>query len=376
MKNLLYVCVVAGLAYAATATAAPPRYASNTCPVTLDSKKVGDEVTPGGASLRNTVAYDPATKLYHFWALAADDPNFPSAAAALGDVKHATSTDATHFVSDDFLSYGIGSASYTSFGATIDPPLDFFRAVFDTATGTWKLFNWTENVGSSVGSYDYNTSVNDLGSTAGNTSVVHQGPLNSPFAGNHVGTFGLIDNTLFLRVDSATGGVGQFAYTDAIPASTSAEQSEADLYAGTPYCWTLDPACGTTDPRIAAYVHNVGRTLAQKDGTIGTYYTFRDANSFARLDRNMWYIESSNGGTTWSAPAKVFADGANVTIDLQPLDAAASTGNFSNVDVIDEPAAERIYFSTQNAAGDFVFVSSRRIAADTIFVDGFDGCGD
>ncbi|MBL8297830.1 MAG: hypothetical protein JNN30_05710, partial [Rhodanobacteraceae bacterium] len=47
--------------------------------------------------------------------------------------------------------------------ASIGPPLSFVRAAFDTQSGTWKLFAWTENVGASTGQYNYNTSVNDLG---------------------------------------------------------------------------------------------------------------------------------------------------------------------------------------------------------------------
>jgi hypothetical protein len=361
------------------AVAAPPVFRTNTCPLTLDGTRVGSDLTPDGGSLRNTIAYEASTKLFHFWGFAADDQHFPSVASSLRAVVHATSADGLHFTSDSNLSYAFGSASYTSYGATIDPPLDFFRAVFDTDTGTWKLFNWTENdqvSDPSFGSYNYNTSVNDLGTRASTTSVLHQGPLLSPVAGNHVGTFGLVDGLIYLRVDTATGGNGQFAYTDGIQPATGPELNEADLYTGTPYCWFLASGCGSIDARTPAYVHNVGRTLRQTDGTLGTYYTFRDATTAARLDKQIWYIESGDNGTTWSAPTGVFADGSAITIDGQPLDADAGSANFSSIDTVQAKNVCRAFFSTQDANGDFVMVSATTgSACDAIFADGFEGCG-
>lgn len=357
---------------------APPNFQRSACPVKIDGKNVGTELTAGGSSLRNTVAYEPSTQLYHFWGFVADDANFPSAASALPAVRHATSSDGLHFTSDAFLSYGIGSANYADYGAELDPPLDFFRAVLDADTSTWKLFNWTENdqvAHPSFGDYNYNTSVNDLGTVASNTSVVHQGPLGPGTEGQSIGSFGLVDGKVYLQMDSTLGGVRQYAYIDSITPMVGAQGAEADLYTGTPYCWFITAGCGTTDPRIRAYVHNVGRTLRQSDGTLGTYYTFRDAATSARLDKNIWYIESNDDGATWSAPAKVFADDEVVTIDHQPLDADAGTANFSNVEMLVEPKASRIFFSTQDAAGNYVFVSTNSIAADAIFVNGFEGCG-
>jgi hypothetical protein len=358
--------------------AAPPQFRTNTCAVRLDGVNVGADLTSGNSSLRNTVAWDAATGHYHWWGFVADDAAFPSVASALPALLHATSADGIHFVSDVPLAYSVSAARYASFGAAIDPPLDFLRAAFDTASGTWKLLNWSENDQqnpSRWGQYNYNTSISDLGSVASNTSVVHQGPLNTPVAGNHVGAFGLVDGKLYLRVDSAGGGNGRFAYTDAIPPSTGAELDEADLYTGTPYCWSLAPGCGTTDARKPAYVHNVGRTLRQRDGTLGTYYTFRDASTAARLDMQIWYVESADDGASWSAPVGVFEQGSAVTIDRRPLDAVPGSANFSHIDVVVAPRGYRAYFSTRDSAGKLVFVAAASIAADTLFEDSFDGCG-
>ncbi|MEO7013032.1 MAG: hypothetical protein ABIR27_11760 [Dokdonella sp.] len=254
------------------------------------------------------------------------------------------------------------------------------RAAFDPLGGTWKLFAWTENVGTSVGQYNYNSSVNDLGSTPSNISVQHQGPLQSPFAGNHVGTFGLVDGQLFMRVDSGPGafgsggGSGQFNFIDAVPPGTSAELNEADLYIGTPYCWILDPICGNADPRIPAYVHNVGRTLRQSDGTLASYYNFRNGVTYARTDKQVWSVSSADNGATWSAPVGVFADGNALTIDGAAI---AADGFFGTVESVQRPNICRIYFSTRDADEKYVMVSaSTGSGCDALFADSFDGCGD
>jgi hypothetical protein len=376
LKSKIIAALIAAALLSPFANAAPPNFHTSSCPVKLDSVRLGTDLTPGGASLRNTIIYDESAKLFHFWGF--DD----DASSTLGQIKHATSTDGLHFTSDTFLTYGIGSVNYADFGATIDPPLDFFRAAFDTDSGTWKLFNWSENDSSNPsrwGQYNYNTSVNDLGTLPGNTSVVHQGPLSSPFSGNHVGTFGLVDGNIYLRVDSAGpsgGGNAKLPYTDGLPPSAGAESSEANLFTGTPYCWLVDPNCGASDPRIPSYVHNVGRTLRQSDGTLGTYYTFRRADA-SRLDKQIWYVESNDNGATWSAPAGVFADGSLLSIDGSPIDSSVGEGNFSSVDVVQATNQCRVYLSTQDASGNFVMVSSSTgSACDAIFADSFEGCGD
>ena len=373
LRVALLLCCVTNLAVASA-----PSFRTATCAVRLDGIRLGKDLTSGGSSLRNTIAYESSTKLYHLWLLANNDPNFP-ATSVLSAFTHATSTDGTHFTSDTNLSYSIGSANFQSYGATIDPPLDFVRAAFDTTSETWKVFGWTENVGSSVGQYNYNSSVNDLGSVASNTSALHQGPLQSVFAGNHVGTFGLVDNKLYLRVDSGGnannfgGGDGQFDYTDAIPPATSAELVEANLFIGTPYCWLLSTSCGTvSDPRIPAYVHNVGRTLRQTDGTLATYYAFRHSDG-SRIDKQVWYVASSDNGATWSSPVGAFLNGNALTINNQPT---ASDGYFSSVEAVQAPRFLRLYFSTKDALSNAVMVSAIGDASDTLFVDSFEGCGD
>jgi hypothetical protein len=352
---------------------ASPEFRPDVCAVRLDGVRLGSDLTPGGSSLRNTIAYEPATRLFHLWVLANNDPSFP-ATSVLTSFTHATSTDGVHFRRDAELRNSIASEPYASYGASIDPPLDFVRAAFDTQNATWKLFAWTENVGASVGQYNYNTSVNDLGSVASNTVVVHQGPVSNPFAGNHVGAFGLVDGNLHLRVDSlypdgSGGGSASFAYADGLPASTGSLLVEANLFTATPYCWGLAPGCGTTDPRIPAYVHNVGRTLRQQDGRLATFYTFRKWDG-SRADQEIWRVESTDNGLTWSAPAVLFANSAALRLAGEPLAA-----NFSHVDVVMATNVCRTYFSSRDGAGASVMVSATTGGAcDSLFADGFQGC--
>ncbi|MEO8672603.1 MAG: hypothetical protein ABI411_14890 [Tahibacter sp.] len=353
--------------------AAVPAFRGDVCPVRLDGVRLGADLTPGGSSLRNSIVYEPVTRLFHLWVLANNDSNFPTT-SALAAFTHATSTDGIHFRRDGELRHSIASVPYASYGATIDPPLDFVRVAFDQQSGTWKLFGWTENVGASTGQYNYNTSVNELGSVASNTVVLHQGPLNTPFAGNHVGAFGLVDGKVYLRVDSlypdgSGGGGASFAYSDGLPSSTGALLNEANLFTGTPYCWGLGPDCGGSDPRIPAYVHNVGRTLRQQDGSLATYYAFRKWDG-SRADQQVWMVESIDNGASWSAPVGVFANSSAITLAGQPLSA-----NFSHVETVIATNVCRTYFSSKDAAGNFVMVSATTYGAcDSLFANGFEGC--
>ncbi len=130
------------------------------------------------------------------------------------------------------------------------------------------------------------------------------------------------------------------------------------------------------DPRIPAYVHNVGRTLRQSDGTLASYYTFRNATTYARTDKQVWSVASTDNGATWSAPAGVFAYANALTIDGAPL-AEGDVGNFGSVESVQQPNICRMYFSTKDADGHFVLVSaSTGSSCDALFADGFEGCGD
>lgn len=235
------------------------------------------------------------------------------------------------------------------------------------------MFAWTDNEGNSVGQYNYDTSVNDIGSVASTTAVLHQGPLTSTDVGKEVGPFGRIDGSLFLRED-ADGNNAQLVYADGMPPAAGSQLDESDPYAGTPCWWFLATGCGTTGARLPTGVHNVGRALRHVDGTRATYSTFRNASSDARVDKQVWYGASSDNVAIWSAPDTVFTEGNALTIDGQPT---AADGFFSSVESAQTPNICRMYFSTKDASGNDVMVSAPTVSScDALFADDFDGCGD
>jgi len=120
-------------AVAATSVAAPqpPRFETAARSVRLDGVRLGTDLTPSGYlnSLRFTVAYDPVDAQWHLWTLTANPGVYPTSGFALSDVVHATSADGYDFTSTGTLSYGPGGVLPANFGATIDPPVSYLRAV-------------------------------------------------------------------------------------------------------------------------------------------------------------------------------------------------------------------------------------------------------
>ena len=101
-------------------------------------------------------------------------------------------------------------------------------------------------------------------------------------------------------------------------------------------------------------MHNYGRTLEQGGGVLGSYYAFRDWSTYARREKQLWYIESANDGTSWEAPQALFTNGSAVTVDGLP-----NTGNFSSPEVAAlGGGAYRSYFSTTDACGQVVMVTA------------------
>lgn len=386
-----YPRFLAGLCLAVLATAAvaapqPPRFETAARSVRLDGVRLGTELTPTGFrnSLRFTVAYDPADARWHLWTLTANPGVYPTSGFALGDVVHGTSADGYDFTSDGTLSYGPGSALPASFGATVDPPISYLRAA--KVGDSWKLLAWHANDSQSPsrwGQYNYNTSISDLGPDPDNRVVTHQGPVSALVTGPggfHVGAYGLVNDQLYLRVDSVYrpgvdrdgGGIARFAYSDASPPLVedwSAYGEEAELFRGTPYYWFLDPSPG--GGRTAAYAHNAGRVLAC-GGLLQAFYALRDVNG-GLTQNNLWYLESPDDGVNWSAPQALFGDPAFLTLD----GAWAPSALFSNPEGVIHGDRLRVYFRWQqpDAPGgsvDYVVGLDSELACDGLFADGFE----
>ena len=93
----------------------------------------------------------------------------------------------------------------------------------------------------------------------------------------------------------------------------------------------------------------------------------------SRADQQIWYVESTDNGQTWSAPVGVFPDPSIITIDGQPLDVAPG-GKLSDVEMVLKGSRYQAYFSTQDAAGNYVMVTAQGRPSDAIFWNGFDAC--
>lgn len=364
---------------ASLAVAAPVPFPTATTAARLDGVPLGAPLHPASLnSLRFTVAYADADSLFHLWVLNGGDSQAP-ADMQVADITHATSADGINFTSRGKLAPPAGWwTQVPGVDATSEPSVNFLRA--DRIGANWYLTIWSPNQ-TGTGRYNYNANVWLIGPDPNNLAVVQRGPLPSlsdtPVGpgGNFVGSFGMVAGNIYLRQDTQFdsgspvappawgGGLGRYVFTDGTRPQLSAVwgTSEADLFAGTPYCWVLPVGfpnqCTANPGRTAAYVHNSGRTIAQ-GGALGAYYTFRDWSTAARLAKQIYFVESASNGLAWSAPAGVYANGNGVLVDGLP-----NTAAFSSPEITATPTAHRAYFSTADACGRLVVVTNEGDAA-------------
>lgn len=346
-SRLVSIVAMVALGLAADSLAGPPPVGTSFRSVRISGQKLGTQYTPGGASLEYTVVFDPVSSLYHLWAFTGAD-----GLAKMNQIVHTTSTDGVSFTPTGFMSYA-SPPKFASFGASGEPDYQFPRAAF--YGGSWRLLLWTPNAqaGNPYGSYNYNESANDLGASPSQLAVNHQGPVSGGTSGQTTGWWGLLGGNLFAQYDNV-GGVGRFAFTNGSPPTVPALPSATrDLITGTGYVY------GLTDPSnpLAVYTHNSARTI-DLGGRLGTFYALRYWSSAARVNKQIYYVESLDGGATWSSIVGFFADGNAVTID-----GALNTGNFSLPEVVMGPAGPVFYFSTTDSAGDLVVGSNAQAAA-------------
>jgi hypothetical protein len=361
-------------ASAPIAAAAPVPFPLNTTVVRLDGVPIGSPLHPTTLnSLRNTVAFNPADGLYHLWVLNGGDTTTP-ADMQVADITYATSADGFTFTSQGKLNPPANWwTQIPGVGATNEPSVNFLRV--DKIGAEWFLTIWSPNE-ANTGLYNYNANVWNIGPAIGNLNIVQRGPLPSLSevptgpGGNMVGSFGMVGGNIYLRQDTQFnsgapvnpllwgGGMGRYVYTDGTRPTLSPVwgTSEADLFTGTPYCWVL-PFGGPNQclafPLLKpSYVHNSGRTLQQSGGIVGAYYTFRDAATAARQEKQIYYVESADGGLTWTGAAGVYANGNAVLVDGLP-----NSANFSSPEVVVTPTGYRSYFSTADACGNIVAVT-------------------
>jgi hypothetical protein len=204
--------------------------------------------------------------------------------------------------------------------------------------------------------------------------VALEGPLPSLTCGNnthpgryHLGVFGMVDSRIYLRqapgvAAAAFRGGNQGGYEidlSASPLTTStvprndagSTTTQAELF---PDGYRERTPLAPDDTH--AYVGNVGRTLRQ-GAVLGTYYSFFHHSDNVPLEKELWYIESDNDGTSWAAPTAVYAgQGAQVLVNGLP-----NGGNFSAPEVTTDG---RTYFSTRDACNNPVMVTAAAAGAD------------
>lgn len=343
IKPLLLAALCFGLAGPTATLAAPAPFPTVTTPVKLDGHLLASQ----DYEYLNTIVYDSGT--YHLWYLD----------ATLSIIKHATSSDGVNFSFQNDLT--LPANWWTAYGASVQPWFNYLRVSRD-GSGNWILMIWHPS-DSGQGQFNYNTSLWLLGGSIANASPTLIGPLptlsTSPIGpgGNHVGPLGIVGSNLYLVQDTAKA-FGRYALTTPIattvpPGTSPAGMVDAaDAYAGTPWCSWADGGCASAD---RSYVHNYGRTLDQGGGVLGTYYSLRNYNDWSRRGKQLWYLESTDGGTNWSTSAQgLFTNGDAVTVDGLP-----NTGNFSSPEVTALGGGQyRSYFNTFDACGNNVVVTA------------------
>jgi hypothetical protein len=340
----------AGALFAGTPLfAAAPVFSNQFVSVTLDGVRLGTDTDPSNYSMFPSVVYDPSSGLFHMWVANTD-------ALTIEGLRHATSSDGVHFVSDGSLSFS-GGNPFPAYGAATEPQFEFPRAA--KIGDDWKLLIWTENaqVPGQYGDYNYNESVNDIGIDPSTLAVTHEGPV---YPTNGLGTFGqttgpygIVNGRLYVQ-DDRIGGLSKWEYVDAAPPSvTPPADTYQDLITGTGYVYFLTHP---GDP-LGVYVHNVARVLEQGDGTLGVYYALRHPDG-SRVNKQIYYAQSGDGGQTWSTPAGLFSNGDAVRVDGAP-----NQFDFSHPEVTLVGSRRVLYFSTKAADGAFVVATSAGQAA-------------
>jgi hypothetical protein len=334
---------VAAASLAAPLFAAAPVFSNNFTAVTLDGVRLGTDTDPSNFSEFPSVVYDPSSALFHMWVA-------NTSVLSIEGLRHATSSDGVHFISDGNLSFA-GGSPFPAYGANTEPQFEFPRAA--KIGSDWKLLIWTENNPSGAyGDYNYNESVNDIGVDPSTLAVAHQGPVfptdGSGTFGQTTGPYGIVNGKLYVE-DDRIGGLSKWEYNDAAPPSvTPPADVYQDLITGTGYVYFL------TNPGnpLGVYVHNVARVLDQGDGTLGVYYSLRYPDG-SRVNKQIYYSQSGDDGQTWSAPAGLFSNGDAVRVDGAP-----NTFDFSHPEVTLVGTRRVLYFSTKVADGAFVVATS------------------
>jgi hypothetical protein len=336
--------------------------------VTLDGNPLGTgpESTRG---LSQSVVFDQSTATYHMWYKSGGtqiDSGTQASDLYDGDLptfRHATSTDGLSFTSTSNLSYtapptwlstptGSPPAS-TPMPGGYTPPFVFPRVT--NVDGTLKLQVWSYNHNGSS-AHNYNVTVFDLSNDVNGdpTQATHIGPAAYPgINGGH--TMGFVEyggeTKLVAHADTASPNL------DSVRVWDYNEPVDANGYVPI----TID---GTgVLPRAV----QVARAIGTEDSVIrvffgqGTWRLKYDSANFGPGHFDIGYMESTDGGLTWSLSSDIFGgNGSSLVVNDGEANEftvhADSIFNAPEVTLLD-PDSFRLYMNVTDAQGNEIVVS-------------------
>jgi hypothetical protein len=342
------------LVMAFAVSANPPDVPSTNSLLTLDGVPLGTAIA--SRSSYPTILYDSASSTFHMWVAVADETGTGSLGPdfyplRIAGYRHATSTDGTAFTSTGTLSFAGNPFSAQIFGSAYGEPPWFYpkAAVWN---GRYTLLMWTINGffgPPSLGDYNYNISVNDVGTDPSTLALTHDGPVGAvpanAIAGQTAGIYGIVNGVMYYDNNSL---LGRAAITDngAQPFPSAASTGPWRVTGNN--AAVADPltplglvACQL--PGGNTYVHNDARVLDNGDGTLGWVFTLRNCDG-SRKAQQIYYMQSADNGLTWSAPVGI------VTAPLT-IGGVAPAGGFALADVVMVNGKRIVYFNAANASG-------------------------
>lgn len=287
--------------------------------ITLDGTPLGSAIAD--RSSVPTVVYDATGATWHMWVQVADETGstgpdlYP---LRIASYRHATSPDGVAFTTAATLSFAGNPFGATIYGSSYGEPPWIYPKV-SVWNGRYTLGLWTINDFFSgapypgvLGDYNYNMSLNDIGTSPSNASLTHLGPVGAVpgngIYGQTAGIFGIVNGVMYYDNNSL---LGRAALTDngavVFPAAfgTGPWQATATNAAvATPLTSLGVPDCSQPN---GAYVHNSARVVDNGDGTLGFFFTLRNCSDGSRRAFQVYYMESADNGQTWGAATGIFA---------------------------------------------------------------------
>ena len=334
------------------ASAGPPAIPSSNGLVTLDGLPLGSAI-----ALRSsypTILYDGPSATYHMWVAVVDEtgatgPDFYPLRSS--GYRHAVSVDGSAFTTTGALSLAGNPFATQIFGSAYgEPPWFYPKAAL--WNGRYTLMMWTINGffgPPSLGDYNYNISFNDIGIDPAMLALTHEGPV-GPVPANGIadqtaGAFGIVNGVMYYDNNSL---LGRATITDNGPVVFPANADAGPWLVTGSNAAVADPLTplGLVACQFAGgntYVHNDARVIDNGDGTLGWVFTLRNCDG-SRKSQQIYYMESSDNGLTWSAPV-------GIVTGVITIGGAVPAGGFSLSDVVVVNGQRVVYLNAADAQG-------------------------